>query len=130
MDDITGKINDHNDKLELIYHQRRVWLYASVIVVVAVIGIISSWFYLSSFNNNLIWWGIISISLIVSVTWWYWTMSAMGELVRAIHTEYQILDDITLNLKHVKVMIECKKVNNDVHCQTCPSHNDCFVNKK
>jgi hypothetical protein len=109
MDDITTKIKAHTDKLESIYHQRRVWLYTSALVVILVIGIIVSWFYLSSFNNNLIWWGIISISLIISVSWWYWTMSAMGNLVRAVHSEYQILNEITSDLDQIKIIVNCKE---------------------
>ena len=129
MDDITTKIKDHTDKLELIYYQRRVWLYTSAIVVIAVIGIIVSWFYLSSFNSNLIWWGIISISLIVSATWWYWTMSAMGNLVKAIHTEYQLLNEITANLEHVKIIIKCKETTNEL-CKECPTVDSCTEMKK
>ena len=129
MDDITGKIKDHTDNLEVIYHQRRVWLYASALVVISVIGIIVSWFYLSSFNNNLIWWGIISISLIVSVTWWYWTMSAIGNLVRSIHAEYQILNEVSLDLEHVKIIMKCKKTSNEL-CKDCPAADSCVNMKK
>jgi hypothetical protein len=129
MDDIRGKITDHTDDLELIYHQRRVWLYASGAVVVAVIGIIVSWFYLSSFNNNLIWWGIISISLIISVSWWYWTMSAMGNLVRAVHTEYQLLNELSVNLEHVRIIINCKETS-DKNCKECPAVDSCTEMKK
>lgn len=129
MDDITTKIKDHTDKLESIYHQRRVWLYTSALVVILVIGIIVSWFYLSSFNNNLIWWGIISISLIVSATWWYWTMSSIGNLVKSIHTEYQLLNEITLNLNHVKIIIHCKATSNEL-CKECPAVDSCTEMKK
>ena len=129
MDDITGKIKDHTDDLELIYRQRRVWLYASSLVVFAVIGIIVSWAYLSNFNNNLIWWGIISISLIVSVNWWYWTMSAMGDLVRAVHTEYKILNEISTDLAHVKIIVNCRSTSNDL-CEECPTVDSCTEMKK
>ena len=129
MDDITSKIKNHTDDLEEIYKQRRLWLYASSVVVVAVIGIIVSWFYLSSFNNNLIWWGIISISLIVSINWWYWTISSIGKLVRAIHTEYAILNEISLDLAHVKIIINCK-VTDDSICKDCPAVDSCTEMKK
>lgn len=127
--DVAGKIKDHTDKLELIYYQRRGWLYTSVVVVIAVIGIIVSWFYLSSFNSNLIWWGIISISLIVSATWWCWTMRAIGNLVKAIHTEYQLLNEITANLEHVNIIIKCKETTNE-NCKECPAVDSCTEMKK
>jgi len=129
MDDITSKIKNHTNDLEEIYKQRRLWLYASSVVVVAVIGIIVSWFYLSSFNNNLIWWGIISISLIVSINWWYWTISSIGKLVIAIHTEYAILNEISLDLAHVKIMINCKKKAGNI-CNDCPAVDSCADMKK
>jgi hypothetical protein len=109
MDDVRNKITDHTVELEVIYQQRRLWLYASSLVVVAVIGIIVSWFYLSSLDNNLIWWGIISVSLIVSVNWWYWTVSAIGKIVRAVHSEYQILNEITSDLDQIKSIVNCKE---------------------
>jgi uncharacterized membrane protein len=129
MDDITSKIKNHTDDLEEIYKQRRLWLYASSVVVVAVIGIIVSWFYLSSFNNNLIWWGIISISLIVSINWWYWTISSIGKLVRAIHTEYAILNEISLDLANVRIIINCKETS-DKNCKECPAVDSCTEMKK
>lgn len=129
MDDNTRKIKDHTDELEEIYRQRRLWLYASSLVVTAVIGIIVSWFYLSSLNNNLIWWGIISVSLIVSVNWWYWTVSAIGKIVRAVHSEYQILNEITLDLEHIKIIVNCKETAGNI-CNDCPDVDSCAAIKK
>ena len=129
MDDNTRKIKDHTDELEVIYRQRRLWLYASSLVVTAVIGIIVSWFYLSRLNNDLIWWGIISVSLIVSVNWWYWTVSAIGKIVRAVHSEYQILNEITLDLEHIKIIVNCKETDSNI-CNKCPAVDSCADMKK
>jgi hypothetical protein len=129
LNDNRGTINEHAAELEIIYRQRRMWLYASLIVVVAVGGIIASWFYLSSLNNNLIWWGIISVSLIVSINWWYWTVSTIGKLVRAIHNEYQILNEISTDLEHVKIIVNCKATNTDL-CNECPAVDSCTEMKK
>jgi hypothetical protein len=127
--DNQGTIQEHTVELEIIYHQRRMWLYASSLVVAAVIGIIASWFYLSSLNSNLIWWGIISVSLIVSVNWWYWTVSALGKIVRAVHNEYQILNDISTDLEHVKIIVNCKVTDNST-CKDCPAVDSCTEMKK
>jgi len=128
MDDVRNKITDHTVELEVIYHQRRLWLYASSLVV-SVIGIIVSWFYLSSFNNNLIWWGIISVSLIVSINWWYWTVSAIGKLVRVVHSEYQILNEITSDLDQIKIIVNCKETAGNI-CNDCPAVDSCADMKK
>jgi hypothetical protein len=129
MDNNTRKIKDHTDELEVIYRQRRLWLYASSLVVTAVICIIVSWFYLSSLNNDLIWWGIISVSLIVSVNWWYWTVSAIGKIVRAVHSEYQILNEITLDLEHIKIIVNCKETAGNI-CNDCPDVDSCAAIEK
>jgi hypothetical protein len=129
MGDITSKIKNHTDDLEEIYKQRRLWLYASSVVVVAVIGIIVSWFYLSSLDNNLIWWGIISVSLIVSINWWYWTVSAIGKIVRAVHSEYQILTEITSDLDQIKIIVNCKETAGNI-CNDCPAVDSCADMKK
>ena len=128
MDDNTRKIKDHTDELEVIYRQRRLWLYASSLVV-AVIGMIVSWFYLSSLDNNLIWWGIISVSLIVSINWWYWTVSAIDKIVRAVHSEYQILNEITSDLDQIKIIVNCKETAGNI-CNDCPAVDSCANMKK
>jgi hypothetical protein len=124
MDNNTRKIKDRTNELEVIYRQRRLWLYASSLVVVAVIGMIVSWFYLSNLDNNLIWWGIISVSLIVSINWWYWTVSAIGKIVRAVHSEYQILNEITSDLDHIKIIVNCKETAGNI-CNDCPAVDSC-----
>lgn len=130
MDNISSKIKDHTDNLELIYRRRRLWLYSSSLVVIAVISITVSWVYLSSFNNNLTWWGIISISLIVSLNWWYWTISSISALVRAINDEYEILNNISTDIAHVKIIINCSKLTVNDLCKDCPTVDSCTEMKK
>lgn len=130
MDDIASKIKDHTDNLTLMYRRRRLRLYISSLVVIAVISITVSWAYLSSFNSNLIWWGIISISVIVSLNWWFWTIRSIGKLVNAIHNEYEILNDISTDLANVKIIINCSKSAVPDICKDCPIVDSCSKMKK
>ena len=115
MDENTrDKIADHTQELEKIYKQRRQWLYASSIVYTGIIILIFGWNYLDSLHNNQIWWVVISLSLLISVNWWYWTMESLTILIRSIYDEYQILNEVTLNIKELKtLMVEYKENEQD-----------------
>jgi hypothetical protein len=112
MDENTrDKIVDHTQELENIYKQRRQWLYASSIVYTGIIILIFGWNYLDSLHNNQIWWVVISLSLLISVNWWYWTMESLSILIRSIYDEYQILNEVTLNIKEMKELLVKYKEN-------------------
>jgi hypothetical protein len=97
-----GTIQEHTEVLEKIYNQRRKWLYASSIVYTGIILIIFSWDYLTEYASGTIWWCLISVGLLISVNWWYWTMKSLSDLVRSIYTEYELLSEISDDIDELK----------------------------
>jgi hypothetical protein len=116
-----SKIKDHTEELEKIYKQRRQWLYASSIVYTGVILLIFGWDYVDSLHNDKIWWVVISISLLISVNWWYWTMKSLATLVRSIYDEYEILNEVTDNIEELREVIVTYRLNEPTDdCGPCP----------
>ena len=102
-------IKDYTNELDVMYAQRRKWLFFSSLVFTFILGLIVSWQYLESLDNAVIWWGVISGSLILSVNWWYWTMHSIGKLLRSIYAEYQLLNDIIIDISEIKEIIKVEK---------------------
>lgn len=105
MKDTTRMIADHTAKLEQIYKQRRQWLYASSVVYTVIILTVFSWDYLTTHASEKVWWAAISLGLLVSVNWWYWTMKSIAELVRSMYAEYEILTTINIDINELKEII-------------------------
>jgi len=126
--DKFSKLKDHTDALEKIYQQRRLWLYASSVVFTAIILVIFSWDVIDTQFPKSIWWVLISIGLLVSVNWWYWTMKSLTTLVRSMHAEYEILNEVTTDIAHVKIIIKSMAdcTNN---CESCPVNDGCIPKK-
>lgn len=103
----TQRLIDNNNKdLEQINDQRRTWLYASSLVVVAVVVLIFGWDWLDTLHSKTIWWLITSGMLVLSVNWWYWTMRVMLRLINHQKIEFaiitELLDDIQVIRKEVR----------------------------
>lgn len=123
------KIKDHTEELEKIYAQRRQWLFASSVVFTTIILVIFGWDYIDSCNDRRIWWVLISLGLLLSVNWWYWTMKSVSTLVRSIYSEYEILNEITAEIEQVRIIINCKETSNE-NCKECPAVDSCTEMKK
>ena len=110
MNQITKRLlKKHADDLERINNQRRIWLYASSVVFVGIIGLIITWDWLDHFHSNTLWWGVISTIMIVCVNWWYWTMRVIRILLRHQQVEYDlltcVLNDIDLAKKDLRYLV-------------------------
>jgi len=99
-------IDKNNTDLDQINDQRRTWLYASSLVVVAVVVLIFGWDWLDTLHSKTIWWLITSGMLVLSVNWWYWTMRVMLRLINHQKIEFaiitELLDDIQIIRKEVR----------------------------
>jgi len=99
----------HADDIERINHQRRLWLYASSVVMVGIVGLIFSWDWVSELHSKSVWWVIVSVMLIISINWWYWTMSVIRRMLDHQKVEYDllscILNDISLAKEDIKFLV-------------------------
>jgi len=93
------KISRHLQHLKLFDNQRRAWLFLSALVVAAVFKIIFSW---NSLNENHFMWIAVSLGLMVSITWWYWTMKLIRDLIQQRREEGEILVDIVHHIRDVQ----------------------------
>jgi biotin transporter BioY len=102
------KLNEED--LEKINSQRRTWLYASSIVVISVVFLIFGWNWLDHFHSKELWWFIVSLMLIISVNWWYWTMRMVSKMIGHQRIEMAIVQELVNDIREIKQ--EVKKLGN------------------
>lgn len=95
-------IDENNRDLDQINEQRRTWLYASSVVVVAVVFLIFGWDWLDTLHSKTIWWLITSGMLVLSVNWWYWTMRVMLRLINHQKMEFAIITELLTDIKSIR----------------------------
>jgi len=109
----TKTIKENQQELNKLNDQRRNWLWASSVVLWAIILIIFSWDWLDNLGSKSVWWVIVSCMLIISVNWWYWSMRVVRKLIHHQHVEYGILRLILIDLR--KLRRDIKQISpNDV----------------
>ena len=98
----TKLIEENSQDLEQIGAQRRMWLYASSVVIVAVMFLIVGWDWLDAFHSKAIWWFTASSIIILSVNWWYWTMRVMLRLLHHQKMEFHIITELVTEVKEIR----------------------------
>ena len=102
MQDLNKFFSDHEKDLQEVNKQRRRWLYASSIVFLGIVLLIFSWDWLDQFHSKSIWWVIVSLMLIVSVNWWYWTMRVVSRLVHHQKIEFSLIIELVKDIREIK----------------------------
>ena len=92
-------LEKHINKLTHFNNRRRSWLFISAFVAVSILGIIFEWHRIESIY---LLWFVGTSGLIVSITWWYWTMSLIRGLLEFKIEEAEILADIVNDIKDIK----------------------------
>ena len=105
-------IDNHTQDLERLNRQRRWWLYASSIVVFGILVLMFAWDWLEEFHSKGIWWLVVSMMLVVSVNWWYWTMKVIRRIIEHQKTEFELIGVIMTDIKEVKKDIKFLDPNN------------------
>lgn len=95
-------VQQHAEELDKINQQRRTWLYASSVVVLATVFLIFGWDWLGEFHSKSVWWLTASVILILSVNWWYWTMRVVLRLLHHQKTEFHIISELVVELKEIR----------------------------
>ena len=93
------KLTAHLIELKEINSYRRVWMFLSGFVVLTIIGIIFAWDFV---QQNKVIWLVSSIGLLLSMTWWYWTMRLIRYLIHFKTAEAEILQDIITEIRYIK----------------------------
>ena len=95
-------IKKNTEDLEQINQQRRAWLYASSVVFVGIVCLIFGWDWIDDLHSKSIWWLIISLMLILSVNWWYWTMRVVLRLINHQKIEFEIIHELLYDIRGLK----------------------------
>jgi hypothetical protein len=106
---MNKKLRQHIEELHIIDSQRKGWLVLSAFVASGVLGIIFGW---NSVQEYHLVWVVVSLGLIISMIWWYWTMRLVRHLIHYKVTESEILTDIVKEIQYIKREI-VKKSNED-----------------
>ena len=109
-------IDKHAEDLNRINDQRRWWLYASSIVIVGILCLMFAWDWLDGFHSRGIWWLVVSMMLVISINWWYWTMKVLRRIIEHQKTEFELIGVIITDIQEVKKDIKFlapKNIDND-----------------
>lgn len=89
-------------QLNKFNQQRRLWLALSLFVMISIAFIIFDWNHIQAYKLE---WTMGSIGLLISASWWYWTMRIIRHLIQHKTDEYQILNDIVAEIKDIKAHV-------------------------
>lgn len=94
--------------------QRKYWIFASSFVFVGVIFYILGWHWIQQLANPYIDWILISVGLLISMNWWYWTMGLIRQYLSHQAEVITLLDGIVTDLKIIKHEVKSlNSVDND-----------------
>ena len=96
---MESRLKKHLDKLHAFDNERRAWLVLSAFVVISVLIIILGW---DAVTHSKIIYLVGTIGLVLSVTWWYWTMRLVRHLLESKTEEYTLLSEIVQMVRDVK----------------------------
>ena len=102
---MESRLKKHLDKLHAFDNERRAWLVLSAFVVISVLIIILGW---DAVTHSKIIYLVGTIGLILSVTWWYWTMRLIRYLVHYKTTEAVILQELVEEIHYIKQQVDRK----------------------
>ena len=103
---LKNVLDQHTKDLNRINEQRRWWLYASSVVVVGILTIMFAWDWIDGFHSKSVWWLVVSMMLIISVNWWYWTMRVIRRIIEHQKVEFELIGVIITDIKEVKKDIQ------------------------
>lgn len=95
-------LEKHRRDIDKLNNERHLWLWASSIVFSGIILLIFGWNWLSGINSKTIWWVIVSLMLIISINWWYWTMRVIRIIIYYQEIEYSLIKEIHNEINWVK----------------------------
>jgi predicted cation transporter len=96
------------DKIE---RQRTLWIRFSIIVVLLLAIIILDWSHIVNNNKHL--WFIFSLGIVLSATWWYWTMRLVKIIITTKKELLNIMLELTSNITETRSEILKRRQHKD-----------------
>ena len=72
---------------------------ASSFVFTGLIILVFWWDWITNLHSRTIWWVIISLMIIISYNWWYWTMHTITKLIEYQRDEYVLVQELLLTIR-------------------------------
>lgn len=98
-------ISEFKKDIIKLNNQRTHWLQFSSVVFIGVILTIVFSENINDLHSNTVWWAIGSIGLIVSINWWYWTLSLIRSVLHNQINVIILLNEITTDVREIKTEI-------------------------
>jgi len=86
--------------------QKKSWIRFSIFFVILILLAILEWEQIMNLKYQPVQFFIFGFFIIVSVIWWYWTMSMIKKLLTMRQLEVKILEDLVKDIKQVKKDIQ------------------------
>ena len=96
---MENKLSKYQAHLTLLNKQRKMWLALSALVVISILDIIFNW---PSVTSGYLLWAFVSCGLLVALSWWYWTMRIIRQLIDHRIVESEVLHEIVTDIKDIK----------------------------
>lgn len=100
---MVNLLQKHLADLKEFKRQRTLWLKLSGFVSMMVVIIVVDWNIIIQHRSL---WLAVSAGLILSVIWWYWTMSIIRKMIEHRSIETQIIIELVSDIKEVKKEIK------------------------
>ena len=85
--------------------QRKYWLIFSSVIFIGVILVIVFSTNINNLKSEAIWWGIGAVGLVVSVNWWYWTLTLVRRVLEHQIKMVLLLEEITTDVTGIRLDI-------------------------
>ena len=95
-------IQEYEAYVNLMKKQYKYWMIASAIIYSCVITFIVLFDFVIRLDSKIIWWSIISILLMVSMNWWYWTMSLVKQLMEHHTNSIKVIKSLISDINAVR----------------------------
>lgn len=99
-------LEQHVNEIKKLDQSRMLWLHLSSYIVISILIFLANWIFL---DNNVVYLIVTASGLILTITWWYWTMKMIRQLLNHRITEAKILKAIIHDIRDVKK--EIKKID-------------------
>ena len=96
---MTTNLKSHIAELEKFNKERIFWMRLSGFVAISILLIVLDWTLL---GQHSIHWVLISLGLVLSVSWWYWTMKMVRTVIDHRVVEVEILANIVTDIKEIR----------------------------
>lgn len=106
MTEHTKLIESFQSNIIKLNDQRKRWLTFSSIIFVGIILLIAFTDNINNLHSHSVWWTIGSIGLIISVNWWYWTLTLIRQVLQHQVSVIEILTEITSDVKVIRTDIQ------------------------